>query len=402
LINKNSKFQKNKKMKTHHNSFIVVLILGLCLGIGTGCIKDDESLPVLLTTEVTQLHLTSATGGGVICSEGGAAVTERGVCWNTTGQPTIQDSTTIDGSGSGIFTSEVSGLKTGTRYYFRAYATNSFGTAYGNEVEYTTQQDFNIEKVSIQAGTFIMGSPLKEVGRWGELENQFEVTLSAFQMGKYEITNEQYALFLNAKKIPSFPLSYEGGFVLFHPAIEDLWGLCKLVYADSQWVVQPGFEKHPMVWVTWHGAYAFAKFVGGRLPTEAEWEHACRAGTTTPFYTGTCITPDDAAYNWERVYSGCDTIKANYEQTTFEVGSFPPNPWGLFDMQGNVHEWCNDYFAEYPTTPQTNPTGPETGTSRCNRGGSYLSGPRECRSASRGNPEPNSLYGMGFRVAFDE
>lgn len=387
-------------MKTY--PFTPMMFFILCLSFFTSCNKDDENLPSLFTNEIIQLHLTSATGGGVICSEGGADVTQRGLCWNTAGLPTIQDSTTTDGTGSGIFTSEITGLKTGTKYYFRAYATNSYGTAYGNEVEYTTHQDFNIETVDIPAGTFMMGSPPKEVGRWGELEVQFEVTLSAFKMGKYEITNEQYARFMNAKGIGNFPILYEGGPMLIFPSWDGEWGYSKIMYADSQWMVQPGYEKHPVLEVSWHGAFEYACYVGGRLPTEAEWEYACRAETTTPFYTGACITPNDAAYDWESVYSACDTIYATYQRTTYEVGSFPPNPWGLYDMQGNVQEWCNDYFAEYPTTPQTNPKGPSTGTIHCNRGGSYLSPPSDCRSADRGIPDANSFSHQGFRVAFDD
>jgi formylglycine-generating enzyme len=390
-------------MKTNPSTPMMLFILFVSLSIFTSCNKDDENLPILLTTEVVQQNLTSATGGGVICCEGEAAVTERGVCWNTTGQPSIQDSKTTDGSGTGIFTSEISDLTTGTLYYVRAYATNSFGTAYGNEVEYTTQQDFNIETVSIPAGTFIMGSPANEVGRH-EMENQHEVTLNAFQMGKYEITNEQFARFMNAKNVPEFPHLFEGGPMLIYPSHYDEWGDCKIMYADSQWIVQPGYEKHPVVWVDWYGALEFATYLGARLPTEAEWEYACRAGTTTPFYTGNCISDTDAAFKWTRTYTDCASNSASWNRITFEVGSFPPNPWGLYDMHGNVTEWCSDFKNDdfYTAEPQTNPKGPETGYRHASRGGSFDTSPTDCRSADRGTADVNSYSDMGFRVAFDK
>ena len=390
-------------MKTYPITFIVILILGFCLSIATSCNNDNEKLPVLLTTEVTQQYLTSATGGGVICCEGEAAVTDRGVCWNTNGQPTIHDSKTTDGSGTGIFTSEISGLTAGTLYYVRAYATNSFGTAYGNQMEYTTQQNFNIEKVTIPAGTFIMGSPANEVGRH-EMENQHEVTLNAFQMGKYEITNEQFARYMNAKKVPESPQLYEGGPMLIYPSDYNEWGNCKIMYSDSQWIVQPGYEKHPVVWVDWYGAHEFAKYIGARLPTEAEWEYACRAGTTTPFYTGNCISDKDAAFKWTRTYADCEGSETTWNRTTFEVGSFPPNPWDLYDMHGNVTEWCIDWNNEesYPDEAQTNPKGPETGYGHSSRGGNYEDSPADCRSADRGYADLASYATIGFRVVFDE
>ncbi|MDY0014944.1 MAG: formylglycine-generating enzyme family protein, partial [Bacteroidales bacterium] len=153
-----------------------------------------------------------------------------------------------------------------------------------------TQIKTPIDWVSIPAGTFTMGSPYDQADRKDD-EKPHQVTLSAFKMSKYEITNAQYAAFLNAKNIGSdgeyaagaFPtqaLIYQSDIVL--NGIYD-WGLH---YADGQWVPVTGYENHPVIYVTWYGASEFAAYMGCRLPTEAEWEYACRAGTTTHFNTG--------------------------------------------------------------------------------------------------------------------
>ncbi len=141
-----------------------------------------------------------------------------------------------------------------------------------------------------------------------------------------------------------------------------------------------------------------------RLPTEAEWEYACRANTTTPFFTGECISTDQANYNGE--YPGIICPKGTYRNCTVKVASFQPNSWGLYDMHGNVMEWCQDWYGDYPSDSVADPKGPEKGDYRVLRGGSWYFGVMMLRSASRyrgiykGIPRRGS-DDIGFRVARD-
>ena len=223
-----------------------------------------------------------------------------------------------------------------------------------------------IEWVDIPAGTFTMGSPKSELER-EKNETQHQVTLGGFKMSKYEITYEQYDSFCEAT------------------------GRTKP--EDQGW----GRENRPVVKVSWFDAKAFADWMGCRLPTEAEWEYACRAGTTTPFFSGTNLTTEQANYNGNYPYY--KNAKGKYYERTMKRGSFDPNAWGLFDMCGNAFEWCSDWLGDYPVEAQTNPQGPLTGTVRVLRGGSWYSYAVYCRSASRDSRDPNVHYDdFGFRI----
>jgi sulfatase modifying factor 1 len=135
-----------------------------------------------------------------------------------------------------------------------------------------------------------------------------------------------------------------------------------------------------------------------RLPSEAEWEYACRAGTTTPFSFGENITPEQVNYNGNHPYAG--GAKGVYCQQTVPVGSLPANPWGLYEMHGNVWEWCADWYGDYPTTPQVDPCGAASGDARVLRGGSWLNFGWFVRSACRYRYEPGWRPGdFGFRLA---
>ncbi len=223
-----------------------------------------------------------------------------------------------------------------------------------------------IEFVEIPAGTFTMGSPTTEVDRYAD-EMQHEVTVSAFKMSKFEVTFEQYDLFCEATG--------------------------RVKPKDEGF----GRGKLPVIHVSWVDANAFATWIGARLPTEAEWEYACRAGATTPFYTGKNISTDQANFDGNYTYNKGE--KGIFRKKTTPVGSFEPNAFGLYDMHGNVWEWCSDFYGPYSKEPQIDPKGPEKGIYHPIRGASWFFASRFCRAARRGTNVPD-YHGddLGFRV----
>jgi len=216
-----------------------------------------------------------------------------------------------------------------------------------------------LELVLIPAGKFMMGCPETEKDRQ-PIETQHEVTISKpFYMGKYEVTQEQYEAITGTN-----PSTSKGA-------------------------------KNPVEIVSWDDAQEFCKKVSAktgktvRLPTEAEWEFACRAGTTTTYYTG----DTEADLNLAAWYNH------NSNGTTHPVGQKEPNAWGLYDMHGNVFEWCQDWYGEYPAGAATDPKGAANGQFRVLRGGSWNINPRNCRSANRIRVTPDSRNSFsGFRV----
>lgn len=206
-----------------------------------------------------------------------------------------------------------------------------------------------IEFAVIPAGTFMMGSPLNEQERQDD-EVQHEVSLIAFKMSKYCITVEQYSLFCGStgRKKP----------FLYGP------------YADA---------KMPVSQVSWYDAQAFAAWMGCRLPTEAEFEYAARAYTKTPFNTGDCLTTDQSNFNGAEPYFNCG--KGENRKKPLPVGRFASNAFGLYDMHGNIGEWCSDWYGEYNLKDKLNPKGVENGQLKILRGGGFWVSAQKCRSA---------------------
>ncbi len=282
-------------------------------------------------------------------------------------------------------------------------AQGQFLTVQNGMPAWTTLQNgsgpLNIETSLIPAGTFTMGSPSAEPDRSSD-EVQHQVTLSAFRMSKYEITNAQYAAFLNAKNIGSNGF-YALGAYPTQTLIYESTSL-GLIWTGTQWQPVSGKDNFPVVNVTWYGAAEFATYAGGRLPTEAEWEYACRGGTSTAFSTGACLNNTQANYDWYFPPTGCTNSNMSYPGQTQAVNSYSPNAYGLYNMHGNVWEWCADWYDAYPTTAQTNPTGPASGAQRVKRGGGWNNGALGCRSALRFTYNENFIMCncYGFRLAF--
>jgi formylglycine-generating enzyme required for sulfatase activity len=215
--------------------------------------------------------------------------------------------------------------------------------------------------VEIKPGTFMMGSRASEPNRSDD-ETQHEVTISkAFWLGQTEVTQAQWHAVMGTN-----PSEFEGNPT--HPVDEFSWN-------DAQEFCRCLSQKTGMTF---------------RLPTEAEWEYACRAGTTTAYSFG-----DDASRLGQHAWFG-----DNSGRSTKPVGTRKPNAWGLYDMHGNVWEWCSDWYGEYPSGAATDPQGPRSGTHRVLRGGSWNLSSQYCRAANRNYDDPGSLISrFGFRVA---
>jgi formylglycine-generating enzyme required for sulfatase activity len=244
----------------------------------------------------------------------------------------------------------------------------------------------------IPAGTFLMGSPVTEPDRRSD-EAQHEVTLTEdFYMSRYEITNAEYAAFLNDTGVDETGEGTVDGFGL--QTLVEAYALMGVIWDGSAWQPTSGRATCPVIKVTWYGAKAFADWAGMSLPTEAQWEYACRAGTTTTWYFG-----NDPAVLGE--YAWFASNAAGY---TRPVGGKKPNPWGLYDMHGNALEWCADWYeADYLSLPTSeDPKGALSGSSRVVRGGNWGNAAQYNRSAWRTHypPGTSGVSSMGFRVVF--
>lgn len=247
-----------------------------------------------------------------------------------------------------------------------------------------------LRMMQIPGGTFTMGSPEDELERQGREGPQHEMTVPPFFMGKYPITQAQWRavalLEPMERELEAEPSSFKG-------------------------------DDRPVETVSWEDATEFcqrlSRFTGRtyRLPSEAEWEYACRAGTTTPFHFGETITTelanyrgtDEEEYGWSGSYG--DGPKGEYRQETTPVGYFEvTNTFGLSDTHGNVREWCQDHYHDsYEEAPADGTAwedkNPRKDELRILRGGSWVSEPRNCRSAYRLNDGPADRNGtLGFRV----
>lgn len=233
------------------------------------------------------------------------------------------------------------------------------------------------ELVFIPPGSFPMGTSDRETFPEGSEPNederpQHEVYLDGYFIGRYEVTVSQYDRFCEATGRPRRQEASLAG-----PDHPNSFPAAILV------------PDHPVVNVSWHDAQAYAAWAGLRLPTEAEWEKAARGGTRSRFWWGDLASPDRARY---------DSDGAS------PVGRFPPNPFGLYDTAGNVWEWCMDWYSEdyYTRSPANNPKGPETGTTKVHRGGSWMNAPYYVRPALRYSSAPERWSRlMGFRCAAD-
>jgi len=229
--------------------------------------------------------------------------------------------------------------------------------------------------VRIEGGTFTMGSPANESGRTSSEGPQHQVTVSSFLISKYEVTQAEYEEIMGKN-----PSHYKGS----NLPVEQVSWFDAIEYCNKlseKEGLTPAYTRNGNS-VNWD-----RNANGYRLPTEAEWEYACRAGTQTPFYNGT--SANDVSW-----HSGNSGYK------THPVGEKQPNSWGLYDMHGNVLEWCWDWLGDYSAQAQENPLGASSGVNRVYRGGCWSFQHLQTRSAYRfGNHLNFRSFIAGFRLA---
>ncbi len=259
----------------------------------------------------------------------------------------------------------------------------------------------------IRPGSFMMGSPDEENAGLDD-EKEHRVTLTEkFFMQSTEVTVGQFRQFVKAT-----------GYRTEAETTGGCWTSTKggrwKKKRGSNWE-NPGFgaaaespttDDYPVTCVTWSDAQAFIQWLSRKegksygLPTESEWEYACRAGTNTPFAFGRCLSTDQANYGGLGPhFPDCQGVYRVSRKRPITVGSLAPNPWRLFDMHGNVSEWCQDWYGPYPEGNVTDPEGPSSGAERVMRGGHCLADAHGCRSAKRWRLPPDmASNAVGFRL----
>ena len=273
--------------------------------------------------------------------------------------------------------------------------------------------------VELAAGSFMMG----DESAWaytGDGEGPVhEVSVSAFAIGRCAVTNEEFRTFVDATGFVTDAERFGWSFVFAGLLPNDFPDTRGVVGAEwwrqvygADWRHPEGSPStlenrwdHPVVHVSWGDAGAYCTWSGTRLPTEAEWEYAARAGADTPFPWGSELEPlgEHRMNVFQGSFPGDNTCDDGYAGTA-PADAFAPNAFGLYNVTGNVWEWCFDWYDVdyYARSPRTNPRGPTTGAHRVMRGGSYLCHHSYCRryrvSARHGSEPESSAGNVGFRV----
>lgn len=263
-------------------------------------------------------------------------------------------------------------------YNFEVVRINNVGEIISTEAKSAKYQTLDlgdgvtIDFVAIPGGNFIMGSPPTESKRDIDEGPQREISISEFWMSKYPITQSQYQVIMGEN-----PAYFSG-------------------------------KQLPVETISWNDAVKFCELVSEKigktikLPSEAQWEYACRAGTTDAFYFGPTLTANFANYNGRYIYA--NEPETDFRNTTTEVGILPPNAFGLYDLHGNVWEWCeDDYYSDLSKVPSDGSawlnSSSDTSSRKVRRGGSWNGEPDVCRSANRiANLAENAYNFIGFRV----
>ena len=340
---------------------------------------EEKQVPQVTTIEALNVTETSVELSGEVIADNGYRVIERGFVYSTSENPDIENADRFEsGRGLGSYSATVRGLQSNTTYHFKAYATNSQGTSYGEELTFTTVaeavKNFNINSavltmVRVEGGTFQMGGSDENAQSYEKPVHN--VTLDDYYIGLCEVTNEQWEAVVNGR-VPS-------------PIEDPIW------YNEKRFL--------PKTMISYVECLDFISKLNAQtglefsLPTEAQWEYAARGGNKSRGYTYSGSN-DASEVGW--CYENAAT------QVTI-VATKNSNELGLYDMTGNVNEWCSDWYGPYSSEDQTNPVGPDSGYYRVMRGGSVINFYDECRISHRFGGEPDShLYFVGFRLALKD
>ena len=338
---------------------------------------EEKQVPQVTTAEAQNVTESTVELLGEVIADNGFRVIERGFVYSTSENPTIENADKVEsGRGLGTYSATLRGLESRTTYHFKAYATNSQGTSYGEELTFTTESEasktFNVNSavmtmVYVEGGTFQMGGSDKNAKEWEKPVHN--VTLDDYYIGMCEVTNE-----------------------LWRAVMED--GLPSGIDEPEWYYYNLGY--YPQNMVSYGECLDFISKLNEltghefSLPTEAQWEYAARGGNKSKgyLYSG---SNDPSEVGW------CYENDANEPNI---VCTMKPNELGLYDMTGNVMEWCADYYGPYTEEAQVNPTGPASGEHRVMRGGSVINFYDESRVSHRVGGEPNShFFFVGFRLA---
>jgi formylglycine-generating enzyme required for sulfatase activity len=278
-------------------------------------------------------------------------------------------------------------LVQGSDYRIKIIGYKSGFIGQSSQFTISPRQPKGAKMVYVDGGSFKMGS---SSGGAGE-QPVHTVTVNDYEVNSYEITNQQYADFLNVYKSETV---VEGAFkeanlINLDGAYGDIKS--RIYKQNNTYLVEKGFENFPVIYLTWYGAYIFCEYYGGRLPTEAEWEYAAKGGKFSKGFT----------YSGGNDYNLAGWHEGNSDKTVHQVGKKLANELNLYDMSGNVWEWCSDWYGEfyYSSSEPKNPKGAESGVYKVRRGGCWDYNKSSMIVTARATSFPNqALSVIGFRL----
>ena len=334
-------------------------------------------IPEVISHDVTDIDYSAATLIGSVPDDGGLDVLEYGFAWDSVASPTKKNNyVTVDEVEEGKFSHTIDGLITGKKYFARAYARNEKGYVYADEIEFTPY--IKTSMTLVESGSFEMGT-----ADGGDESGPVHIVgLDSFMIGKYEVTNKEYAAFLNSN-IDRVTIRGNGDIAflddkpvyylhVYGDDYDKTGFRVHIYYEDGEFRVSDECGDFPAILVSWEGAMQYCRWAGGRLPTEAEWEYAARGAVNASYLYAGGNDLDELGWYYRNSKDAPCPLMSNGRGLN-KTGRLKPNSLGLYDMSGNVSEWCYDLYDEeyYSVSPTDNPMGPQKGSSRVIRGGSW-------------------------------
>jgi len=363
-------------------------------------------IPEVATDGVTDIDYSSVTVIGNVVDDGGLDVIERGIVWDTISRPTKNNNYAVVEGAAGKYEYRITGLEPGIKYFARAYARNEKGYVYSEPVEFVPY--IKTEMVLVKGNFFSMGS--EDADRTARPVHQVKV--DSFMIGKYEVTNAEFVKFLNYH---IDEIKFEGGgdvvllkgypvyfLKVYGEDYEKTGFKVPVTYTDGKFGVRDDCGDYPAILVSWEGARMYCEWAGGRLPTEAEWEFAAKGGINTSNTYAGGNDLDELGWYYRNSRDASCQLMPGGNRGLNKVGLLKPNRLGIYDMSGNVSELCYDIYGTdyYSVSPAENPMGPEKGTSRVIRGGSWVDNDNACTVYTRIKSfDLNKGYdNIGFRL----